>query len=118
MERLFFDYHMQIDKEKGKISMLTYEPSEQKFRGPERIFFRSINLNTGEISQKKKIYEGERRYQFFLNPYTVWLNDDLLSFIMIEGDNGSAYRVSVNLAKDFVEEDKKKDKKNRAKKGD
>ncbi|MEL6252696.1 MAG: hypothetical protein AAFR87_11845 [Bacteroidota bacterium] len=117
MERLFFDYHMQIDKEKGKISMLTYEPSEQKFRGPERIFFRSINLNTGEISQKKKIYEGERRYQFFLNPYTVWLNEDLLSFIMIEGDNGSAYRVSVNLAEEFLEEDKKKEKKNRAKKG-
>lgn len=118
MERLFFDYHMQIDKEKGKISMLTYEPSEQKFRGPERIFFRNINLNTGEISQKKKIYEGERRYQFFLNPYTVWLNEDILSFIMIEGDNGSAYRVSVNLAEEFVEEEKKKDKKNRAKKGD
>ncbi|MEM6802656.1 MAG: hypothetical protein AAF696_14705, partial [Bacteroidota bacterium] len=117
MERLFFDYHMQIDKEKGKISLLTYEPSEQKFRGPERVFWRGINLRNGEISQKKKIYEGERRYQFFLNPYTLWMNEDILSFIMIEGDNGSAYRISVNLAGEFVEEEKKSRKKSQAKKG-
>lgn len=118
MERLFFDYHVQIDKEKGKISMLTYEPSEQKFRGPERIFYRSINLKNGDISPKQKVYEGERRYQFLLNPYTLWLNEDILSFIIIEGDNGSAYRVSVNLSEEFKEEEKKKNRKNRAKNGD
>ncbi|MEL6590435.1 MAG: hypothetical protein AAFQ68_10155 [Bacteroidota bacterium] len=91
----FYTYH--LDRETGTLSVLTREPSGDKLRGPERLYTRMVNLEEAEVSTRKLLYEGERRVQYFLRPYTVWHNNFLVSFVTTEGENGEAWLVSVNL---------------------
>lgn len=99
----FYTYH--LDRESGTLSVLTREPSGDKLRGPERLYTRMVDLKEAEVSTRKLLYEGERRVQYFLRPYTVWHNNFLVSFITTEGENGEAWLVSVNLLGEPEEEE-------------
>lgn len=99
----FYSYH--LEAETGMLSMMTREPSGKKLRGPDRLYSRMINLNTSEVSNRKLIYEGLRRTQYFLRPYTVWHNNFLVSFVILDGEQGEAWLVSVNLLGEPSEEE-------------
>ncbi|MEL7341115.1 MAG: hypothetical protein AAGM67_11555, partial [Bacteroidota bacterium] len=99
----FYSYH--LDHESGTMSVLTREPSGEKLRGPERLYTRIVDLKNSEVSNRKLLYEGERRVQYFLRPFTVWHNNYLVSFVSTEGENGEAWLVSVNLLGEPQEED-------------
>ncbi|MEL7534886.1 MAG: hypothetical protein AAFN10_26525, partial [Bacteroidota bacterium] len=99
----FYSYH--LDKENGILSVLTREPSGKKLRGPDRLYTRIVDLNSSEVSNRSKIYEGLRRTQYYLRPYTVWHNNFLVSFVVLDGEQGEAWLVSVNLLGEPAEED-------------
>ncbi|MFK7923765.1 MAG: hypothetical protein AB8H47_17530 [Bacteroidia bacterium] len=98
----FYSYH--LESETGILSMMTREPSGDKLRGPDRLYTRMVNLNTSEVSNRKLVYEGQRRTQYFLRPYTVWHNNFLVSFVVLDGEQGEAWLVSVNLLGEPSEE--------------
>ena len=108
MEKLGQFYAMDIDKARGHIRLLTREPSLDNLRGPDRLYFRFIDLNTSKVSDRIQIYDGKRRNQYFIKPYTIWLNQDILTFVMIEGDDGNAYVVTVNLQAESEDEEERK----------
>ncbi|MEZ4776305.1 MAG: hypothetical protein R3D00_24230 [Bacteroidia bacterium] len=91
----FFD--LSVDRQKGIMRFVTRESSEDNLRGPDRIFYRKVNLATGEISPRMMLYSGKRREQLLLKAYTVWLNPSLVTLVMIDGEEGNAYVVCVNV---------------------
>ena len=108
MERLGQFYFMDIDKQRGHIRLLTREPSLENLRGPDRLYYRFIDLNTSRVSDRLQIYDGKRRNQYFIKPYTVWMNPDILTFVIVEGDDGTAYVVTVNLQAEEEEDENRK----------
>lgn len=99
----FYSYH--LEKESGMLSVMTREPSGDKLRGPDRLYTRMVNLATSEVSNRKQLYEGKRRTQYYLRPYTVWHNNFLVSFVVLDGEQGEAWLVSVNLLGEPSEEE-------------
>ncbi|MEO0896591.1 MAG: hypothetical protein AAFY71_09350 [Bacteroidota bacterium] len=96
-ERLGIFYHMEINKETKELKLLTREASGDRLKGPERLYYRMIDIEKGNYSDRKLIYKGKRRDQYFLKAYTEWLNEDLLSFMVMEGLKGQVYLVTVNV---------------------
>lgn len=108
IDRLGQFFHLDVDKEKGIMRFVTRESSEDNLRGPDRIFYRKVNLTTGEISPRMMLYSGKRREQLLLKAYTVWLNPSLVTLIMIDGDEGNAYVVCVNVDSEEAGDSRKK----------
>ena len=104
-------YHMKVDRKTGMARLLIREGSEEDYRSPERIYYRKINLETGQISDRIKLYEGRRREQYFLKDFTIWLNKSLVSFITLDGLTGHAYGVCVNVDAEEEEDDEETRKK-------
>ncbi|MEO0468175.1 MAG: hypothetical protein AAF206_01040 [Bacteroidota bacterium] len=104
-------YSMYFDKSRLEVCLLTREPSGEKLRGPERIYYRKVDLVKAEVSERKQIYDGVRRNQFFIRPYTIWHNQDLVSFMMIDGEEGEPFLVSINLAGEKDDEEPKERRK-------
>ncbi|MEZ4825034.1 MAG: hypothetical protein R3C61_01890 [Bacteroidia bacterium] len=104
-------YHLEVDRTRGIMRFVTRESSEDDLRGPDRIYYRRVNLNTGEISPRLMLYDGKRREQFLLKAYTVWLNPSLVTLVMIDGEEGNAYAVCVNVdSEEAGDATKKKEK--------
>jgi hypothetical protein len=82
------------------LHVLTREPSGEGFRGNERIFHRQVNLSSGEISPRLAVYEGRRRDQYFLPAYVEWLNDDILSLLLIDSEHSDPLLLTINLAQE------------------
>ncbi|MDX2283114.1 MAG: hypothetical protein NW241_03090 [Bacteroidia bacterium] len=97
-ERMGMYYSLALDPVSGQGRLITREPADDKLRGPERIFLRRIDLNQGTIGDRKLLYEGKRRSQFVLNAYTEWLNPDLLTLTMLDGDMLDAILLTLNLS--------------------
>ncbi|RMG72627.1 MAG: hypothetical protein D6722_05150, partial [Bacteroidetes bacterium] len=91
-------YFLQVDRARKRLQLITREPSGEKRNGPERFFYRTVDLETAVVSPALQIYEGQRRNQYFLKAYAHWLNPDILAFMMMDGDHGQIYNVVVNVA--------------------
>lgn len=106
LDRMGFFYDIQVNEASKQIDLITREASGKKLRGPDRLFLRKIDMEKGLVTDRKLIYKGERRDQFFLKAFSQWLNEDLISFIVLEGVRGQAYLVTVNIAQEPEEEEK------------
>ncbi|MEM7367128.1 MAG: hypothetical protein AAF587_00935 [Bacteroidota bacterium] len=104
-ERVSQFYHLEIDEQTRTARLITREPSGDKLRGPERIYFRRIDLNTREVTDRIQIYHGKRRDQYLLRAFIDWLNPAIVSFLVIDGDSGNAYSIAVNVEMEPVEEE-------------
>lgn len=105
LDRTGFFYQLRVDEKRKQIELITREASGEKLRGPDRLYLRKIDFEKGLATSRKMIYEGNRRDQFFLKAFTEWLNDDLLSFVVLEGIRGQAYLITVNTAQEPTEEE-------------
>lgn len=103
-------YSRYLNKETGLMTLLTREPSGDKLAGPERLYYRTINLKTSEISNRNLLYEGERRNQYLLMPYTVWHNNHLVTFVLLDGELGDPWLITINIEGEAVEEEAGKKK--------
>lgn len=91
-------YFLHSDPQRKQLRLITREPSGDKRHGPERFFYRFIDLPSAHVSPRLQLYEGKRRNQYFLKAYAQWMNPDILTFMMMDGDNGQRYLVVVNVA--------------------
>ncbi|MCI4668787.1 MAG: hypothetical protein MRZ79_11675 [Bacteroidia bacterium] len=107
LDRKGYFYHTEVDEEKKLMRMLTREASGDKLRGPDRLYLREIDLEKGVSSERKMVYAGKRRDQYFLKAFAEWLNNDLLSVVILEGVRGKAYLVTVNTGQEPEEEEEK-----------
>lgn len=79
-------HQLHIDRNSQNIRLLTWESSGERRRGQERLYHRNINLKEGEVSSRSMVYEGRRRDQYYLGPYTLWLNPYLMTALVIDGE--------------------------------
>lgn len=112
-ERVGQFYHLEINAQDRTAQLITREPSGEKLRGPERIYYRKIDLNTRDVSERIQIYHGKRRDQYFLRAFVEWLNPDIVSFLVIDGDSGNAYSIAVNVEMEPSEEEETSGKRKR-----
>ncbi|MEM7655858.1 MAG: hypothetical protein AAF399_06995 [Bacteroidota bacterium] len=110
-ERMGQFYQMNIHPTSGNLQLITREPSGDELKGPDRLYYREVDLNGPTVSERIQLYDGDRREQFYLKAYTEWLNPDIVSFLMIDGEGGTAYGVSVNVVMPPIEEEDDKKKK-------
>jgi len=96
-DRLGLFYHAHVDTARQMLHLLTREADGEKMRRPDRLFYRKIDLQTGDVSQRKRLYEGERRYQHWVKAYTTWLTPVIATTMIIDGTNGDPFLVTVNL---------------------
>lgn len=95
IEGMFFEAH--LVEEEGSLHIVTHEVSGEEVQGPARTYFRRVDLDTGEVTDRKKIFEGKRRGNHFYKHYTEWLNNSLLALTVEDGDDGRTYVITVNL---------------------
>lgn len=80
----FYTYH--IDKEEQVLHMITREFNGEKHTNPPRIFYRKIDLETGTYTDRQQIFSGDRRAQFYLRDYTLFLNPFVAILTVVDGD--------------------------------
>ena len=91
----FFQYR--LDTVEQVLHMLIREADGEKFRDPDRMFYRRIDLESGQIGRRQKVHEGERRNQFWVQAYSTWMTPGILTFLMLETNDGPAHLVTVDL---------------------
>ncbi|MEL6131923.1 MAG: hypothetical protein AAFR59_01025 [Bacteroidota bacterium] len=96
---------VRMDSRGEGFHLLTRESSGDKIKGPERMYHRYVELKTGRTSPRRLVYERRRRNQYVLDAFIEWLNDDLICFVALDGEQGSAYLVTVNLAMEPEEDE-------------
>ncbi|MDX1909451.1 MAG: hypothetical protein SF053_20595 [Bacteroidia bacterium] len=97
LERLGQFYSLTLTPDSARVRIVSWEPEQQGFTGPERIFYREIDLDSARVSPRVMLFEGKRRSQFLLSAYTEWLSEDLISLVLIDGEQGDAWSVCVNI---------------------
>ncbi len=90
-------YHAHVDTARQVLHLLTREANGAKMRRPDRLFFREIDLRTGKVSSRTLLYDGERRYQYWVKAYTTWLTPVIATTMIIDGSRGKPYLISVNV---------------------
>ena len=72
-------YSSYPDWERNKIYFLMHENEGEKFHKPMRTFYRELDLESGEVSDRIQVFDHKRRYHFFSRPHTVWLNENIVA---------------------------------------
>ncbi|WNJ20655.1 hypothetical protein [Pontibacter sp. G13] len=103
-ERMGHVYDLHIDQDLGVMRFVTREKSGDKLRGPERVYLRTLDLDTFEVSDRMEIYDGSRREQFLLHAYTEWINSDILTLTVLEGLPGRVHTVTINVSSEELPE--------------
>ncbi len=103
----FADLH--FDEAAGKLNILIREDSGDNYRGPGRLYFRSVDLETGIVSPRKLVYETRRRTHHTPFAFVEWVNGDILQILSYEGDDERIYGVSINLALPPLSEEETKE---------
>ena len=93
---LYADLH--YDFSAGELRVLMREPSGDSYRGPERLYLRRVNLESGAVSNRQQIYEPDRRTLHAPFAFIEWINADILHLLAYEGDDERIYGVTINLA--------------------
>jgi hypothetical protein len=88
-------YTLNVDRDTYEMHFITHERSGDNLKGPHRIFYRKVDLKTGEATARKILYEGEKKGQGFFKLYTVWLSSAVVAMLVEDGYNGKTYAVSV-----------------------
>lgn len=86
MERVSRFYTYQLDKQNQLIHLITREYNGEKHTQPPRIFYRKIDLETGTYTDRKQIFNGRKRTQYYLRDYTLFLNPFVAILTVIDGD--------------------------------
>ncbi len=89
--------HM-YDESRRELRLLLREDSGDTYRGPSRLYLRTVNLNSGQVSPRILIYDPERRTMHTPMVFTQWINSDILHLMSYEGEDERIYGVNVNLA--------------------
>ncbi|MEM9935431.1 MAG: hypothetical protein AAF824_17535 [Bacteroidota bacterium] len=103
---LFFQ--LTYDQENNVFKILTEEKSGDKLNLAERLFYREVDLNTSEVSERKLIYKGRRNFQLWYKFYSVWLNHSILATMVEEGYREKVYMMTIDLNAEPEEKKKKK----------
>ncbi len=105
-ERMGAFYHLRVDTQENQFHIITREAAGEKYRDPDRLFYRRVDLETGLITPRVQIFEGERRNQLWIKAFTTWMTPTILTLMYMEGSEGDAQLISVDLsAEPDVEED-------------
>ncbi len=104
-------YTMRYDSVHHRFQFITHEKDGEKRNRPERTFYREVDLVSGEVTERKMLYEGRRSMQLYFKPYTTWLNDDIVGMLIEDGYQHRTYFVTVNISGE--KEDRKQRKANR-----
>lgn len=103
----FADLH--FDEAAGELKVLFREDSGDNYRGPGRLYFRSVDLESGLVSPRKLVYETRRRTHHTPFAFIEWVNGDILQMLSYEGDDERLYGVSINLALPPLSEEETKE---------
>lgn len=103
----FADLH--FDEDAGELKILFREDSGDNYRGPGRLYFRSVDLETGIVSPRKLVYETRRRAHHTPFAFIEWINGDILQILSYEGDDERLYGVTINLALPPLSEEETKE---------
>lgn len=103
----FADLH--FDEDNGQLRILFREDSGDNYRGPGRLYYRSVDLETGVVSPRKLVYEPRRRTHHTPFAFVEWINGDILQILSYEGDDERLYGVSINLAQPPLSEEETKE---------
>lgn len=92
-------YEMQYREEDRTLQVLIHENDGEKYSDPMRLFHRSVDLNTGQLSERTQVFENRRRNHYFFRPYTIWLNDHVVVAMMhaATGINTQSFLISVGI---------------------
>jgi hypothetical protein len=90
-------YEAFLDTAQQRMHLLTREASGDNMRGPDRLYYRQVNLATGRVSRRILLFEGDRRNQYWVRGYTTWLTPAIATFLIIDGTKGKPLLVSANL---------------------
>lgn len=103
----FADLH--LDEATGELKILFREDSGDNYRGPGRLYVRSVDLETGIVSARKLVYETRRRTHHTPFAFIEWINRDILQILSYEGDDERLYGVTINLVLPPLSEEETKE---------
>ncbi len=82
IEMMGYFFNVHPDWEDQSFHFLIHENGGKKFGDPLRLYYKTLDLVTGKISERKQIFEHKRRNHYFSRPHTVWLNDQVVATLM------------------------------------
>lgn len=103
----FADLH--FDEAAGELKILFREDSGDNYRGPGRLYFRSVDLESGVVSSRQLVYDPRRRTHHTPFAFIEWVNGDILQILSYEGDDERLYGVTINLALPPLSEEETKE---------
>lgn len=89
---------LSYDHAQGRLNILIREYSGDNHRGPARLYYRAVDLNSGEVSPRTMLYHPTRRSFHAPVAFMEWLNKDILQILSYEGEDERIYGVTINLA--------------------
>lgn len=101
-------YTKHYDPGQNRFQFITHEKDGEKRNRPERTFYREVDLFTGEVSERKMLFEGRRSMQLYFKPYTTWLNSEIIGMMVEDGYQNRTYLVTVNLLGEKLDRKQKK----------
>ena len=98
LERVSRFYSMEVNPQTHEMHLITREYDGDRMTEPPRIFYRHISLDLGLYSDRRMIYNGKQKNQFYIRAYTLFLNPKVAVMMVVNGDK-EAYPevVSVKL---------------------
>lgn len=96
-DRMGLFYQARLDTATRHLHLLTREASGERMRRPDRLYYRKLDLNTGRVAHRVQLYDGEKRYQYWIKGYSTWLTPGIVVNMIIDGSNGKPYLLSTNL---------------------
>ena len=70
------------DWDRNKFYFLMHENEGEKYHKPMRTFYRELDLESGQVSDRIQVFDHKRRYHFFSRPHTVWLNENIVATLV------------------------------------
>ncbi len=82
IEMLGYFFNLFPDWEDQTFHFLVHENGGEKYGEPLRLFYKTLDLTTGKVSERIQIFEHKRRNHYYSRPHTIWLNDQVVATLM------------------------------------
>ena len=82
MDQIGWFYEKHLDWENTTLHLLTHEDDGDNFKDPKRLFYRKIDLRTGEVGERVQVFDHKRRKHLFAKSFTTWLNNNVVTTLM------------------------------------